>query len=154
MLSGSCSITIRAAMAAAGAVLRPTGSSTIAWGEIPAWRICSAIRKRCSMLQTISGAAKSASATRSPVSWIRLFSPAKTSNCLGKRLRDSGQSRDPAPPERMTGVIEDMGRRARIRGGLLSRIGLEGEEFPKTDNLTEIQIVAPQQHHNLLSLWV
>ena len=45
-------------MAAAGAVLRPTGSSTMACGATPASRICSAIRKRCSVLQMISGAAK------------------------------------------------------------------------------------------------
>ena len=44
-----------AATQAAGAVLRPTGSSISAAGATPISRSCSAMMKRCSSLATISG---------------------------------------------------------------------------------------------------
>jgi hypothetical protein len=31
--------------------------------------------------------------------------PASDKNCLGNALRDSGHSREPDPPDRMTGVM-------------------------------------------------
>ena len=52
------SATSRAAAAIAGALLRPTGSSTMRASGMPAARSCSAIRKRCSWLQTTIGGAK------------------------------------------------------------------------------------------------
>jgi hypothetical protein len=37
-----------------------------------------------------------------------LRSPAKGRSCLGKALRDSGHKRVPEPPERITGVMEEI----------------------------------------------
>ena len=37
--------------------------------------------------------------------WNRLSWPKMSANCLGKLLRDSGQSRVPEPPHRITGCI-------------------------------------------------
>ena len=44
--------------------------------------------------------------TRSSVSCSRLLLPMSGTNCLGKLLRLSGQSRVPEPPQRTTGVID------------------------------------------------
>ncbi len=55
--SGSSSATSTAAAAMAGALLRPTGSSTIRASSMPTARSCSAIRNRCSWLQTTTGGA-------------------------------------------------------------------------------------------------
>ena len=46
-----------AAIASAGAVLRPSGSSTVVCGRTPISRNCSATRKRWSSLQTTIGGA-------------------------------------------------------------------------------------------------
>ncbi len=56
--SGSSSATRTAAAAMAGALLRPTGSSRMRGEAMPAARSCSAIRNRCSWLQTMTGGAK------------------------------------------------------------------------------------------------
>jgi hypothetical protein len=55
--SGEVFMASCAATAMAGAVSRPSGSSTIEAGVTPAWRICSATRKRCSWLVMTIGAA-------------------------------------------------------------------------------------------------
>ena len=107
--SGSSSATSRAAAAIAGALLRPTGSSTIRALSIPASRNCSAIRNRCSWLQTTIGGAKSGAAARSAVSCIIVRSDTSGQSCLGKLSRDTGQSRVPEPPERITGTIRMFG---------------------------------------------
>jgi hypothetical protein len=92
-----------AATVAAGAVFRPSGSSTIARAVMPISRSCSAIRKRCSSLQTMSGGAKLSPPTRSIVSCNMLRLETSGSSCFGRSARDNGQSRVPAPPDRMTG---------------------------------------------------
>src|SRR5690606_24110919 len=101
----------RAAAAIAGAVLRPTGSSSRAAGVTSSWRSCSATMKRCSSLATTIGAARPGRpSSRCQVACSRLRSPTRGWNCLGCVSRDSGHSRVPEPPERMTGVIVSMGR--------------------------------------------
>ena len=35
-----------------------------------------------------------------------VLGPASGSSCLGSALRESGQSREPAPPDRITGTID------------------------------------------------
>ena len=102
-VSGSSSAVSRAAAAIAGALLRPTGSNTIRAPVMPAARSCSAIRNRCSWLQTTTGGAKAAPVARSAVSWINERSEISGQSCFGKLSRDTGQSRVPEPPERMTG---------------------------------------------------
>src|SRR5690349_2766909 len=89
----------------AGAVLRPTGSSRIAVGASCISRSCSATRKRCASLHTMTGpAALAKPARRAAVSWNMVRSPVRARSCLGRSSRDSGQSRVPEPPERMTGT--------------------------------------------------
>ena len=103
---GSVCATSSAAAAAAGAELRPTGSSTMRASGTPASRNCSATRKRCSLLQTITGAAKPGPRPRRAVSTIIEVSCfSRPQNCLGKLSRDTGHNRVPDPPERMTGTI-------------------------------------------------
>ena len=81
--SAPSAVACSAATAMAGAVLRPTGSSTIAAGVQPTWRNCSATMKRWSSLATTSGAAEASSATRCQVAWSMVSSPARARNCLG-----------------------------------------------------------------------
>ncbi len=83
--SGSRSFKASAATAAAaGPELRPTGSSTIAEGSMSMARSCSAMMKRCSLLQTTIGASnRSGSDTRPAVSCSMVRSPASDSSCLG-----------------------------------------------------------------------
>src|SRR5690606_27582870 len=101
----------RAAAAMAGAVLRPTGSSSRAAGATPTWRSCSATMKRCSSLATTMGAARPGRPSRRcQVACSRLRSPTRGWNCLGCVSRDSGHSRVPEPPERITGTMVSMAR--------------------------------------------
>lgn len=98
-----------AATAMAGAVLRPTGSSSRAAGATPSWRSCSATMKRCSSFATTMGAPMPGSASmRRHVACSSEPSPTSGWNCLGCVSRDSGHSRVPEPPESKTGTIEVM----------------------------------------------
>ena len=102
MPSGSVCATRSAATAAAGPVLRATGSSTIVWGATPARSASSFTRKRWSVLQMTMGAAKSApGASRFSVAARKLgpCSSKKLMNCLGYMARDSGHRRVPEPPD-------------------------------------------------------
>ena len=83
--SGSAPSTMAcsAAAAIAGAVLRPTGSSTIAAPSTPTWRSCSPARKRCSSFATTIGAEVASGAARSHVSCSMVRSPDSARNCLG-----------------------------------------------------------------------
>ncbi len=101
---GSVSETSSAAAAIAGALLRPTGSSTMRAASIPARRNCSAIRNRCSLLQTTTGGAKPGPCARSAVSWIIERLEINGQSCFGKLSLDTGHKRLPDPPERMTGT--------------------------------------------------
>jgi hypothetical protein len=90
----------------AGAVLRATGSSTIRRGATPTLSASPCTRKRWSPLQTMVGGAKPSPglsrisvAARKLAAWVL----EKRTNCLGYMARDSGHSRVPEPPERMTG---------------------------------------------------
>jgi len=78
----SCSA-CSAAAAIAGAVLRPAGSSTIAGTGAPAWRSCSATRKRWSSPATTMGRACASGATRDHVACSIVSSPASGRNCFG-----------------------------------------------------------------------
>ena len=100
----------------AGALLRPTGSSTIRAPSTPAGRICSATRKRCSWLQTMIGGAKPGPAARRAVSSIIERSETSGQNCFGKLSRETGQSRVPEPPERMTGTTVSAAAVDSVRG--------------------------------------
>ena len=104
---GSALASINAATVAAGAVLRPIGSRTSARGWTAMSRSCSAIRNRCSSLQRIVGGANPSAPTRSTVSCSMLLSEVSCRSCFGRSVRDSGQSRVPVPPERMTGCTND-----------------------------------------------
>ena len=97
--------TSTAAAAMAGALLRPTGSSTRRASGMPAARNCSAIRKRCSWLQTTIGGAKPGPRARNAVSCIRVRSDISGQSCLGKLSRETGHKRVPEPPDRMTGTM-------------------------------------------------
>ena len=101
---GSSSAASSAAAAIAGAELRPTGSSTMRGPTMPASRICSATRNRWSWLHTTIGGAKPGPTARRAVSSIIDRSDTSGQNCFGKLSRDTGHSRVPEPPERMTGT--------------------------------------------------
>ncbi|MNT42579.1 hypothetical protein D3C72_1790040 [compost metagenome] len=94
-----------AAMATAGAVLRPKGSSRIAWAASCWLCSCSWTMKRCSLLHTSSGACMPSKARRLMVCWNRVSVPVRARNCLGYCLRERGQRREPLPPERITGIM-------------------------------------------------
>src|SRR3990167_49285 len=94
-----------AAMATAGAVLRPKGSSRIAWVANCWVCSCSWTIKRCSLLHTRTGACMPSKARRLMVCWNRVSSPVRARNCLGNCLRERGQRREPLPPERITGIM-------------------------------------------------
>jgi len=77
-----------AASVIAGAVLRPTGSSTTALGLSRCSRSWSSTMKRCSSLPTTIGGFTAMSsapsvARRSAACWNRLVLPFSTRNCLG-----------------------------------------------------------------------
>src|SRR3989442_5127311 len=54
------------------------------------------------------------SAIRSTVSCSSVFSPTMCRNCFGSLLRDSGQSRVPAPPERTSAYSRGNGLTAEV----------------------------------------
>ena len=94
-----------AANVRAGAVLRPTGSSTMVPG-VPIKRNCSAITKRYSSLLTTTGAASSTPlmpCTRRTVACSSESSPISGSSCFGYFSRDSGHRRVPEPPDKTMG---------------------------------------------------
>ena len=97
------------AIAIAGAVLRPAGSSSWVKRTAPASgkpRRSSRVRKKYSPLVTIAARPASASGSaRASVRCSRLSGPPSRMNGLGRASRDTGQSRLPAPPERTTGMI-------------------------------------------------
>ena len=103
--SGLSCATSSAAAAIAGAELRPIGSSMMRARLNPASRICSAIRKRWSWLHTTIGASKPLPAPRSAVSCSSERSEISGQSCLGKLSRDTGHSRVPEPPDRITGTM-------------------------------------------------
>ena len=72
---------------------------------MPAARSCSAIRNRCSWLHTTIGGAKPSPQARSAVSCSSVRSDTSGQSCLGKLSRETGHSRVPEPPERMTGIM-------------------------------------------------
>ena len=81
---GSASIKAKAAIHAAGAVLRPTGSSKSARGITEISRSCSAMMNRCSSLATSKGGANPwRPATRQTVCCSRLSRPRRPSSCFG-----------------------------------------------------------------------
>src|SRR4051812_17638465 len=104
---GSISKACNAATAAAGAVFRPSGSSSSVDIESPISRICSVTMNRCSSLPTtIGGANSDLSDTRLAVCWKSVSSPWIGRNCFGNDSRDSGHSRVPVPPHIRTGMIK------------------------------------------------
>ncbi len=68
-------------------------------------RSCSATVKRWASLHTTMGGRASAIvASRAAVSCSMVCLLVRASSCLGYISRDNGQSRVPAPPERITGI--------------------------------------------------
>ena len=104
---GSSRLTDRAATAIAAAVLRATGSRMIARG-VDAGALELLLHQEAMIV-----VAQQRSAPRSRRPAVRRFSVAprklelwplkKRMNCFGYMARDSGHSRVPEPPERMTG---------------------------------------------------
>src|SRR5919198_3673688 len=92
-----------AASVSAGAVLRPLGSSNIALGFAPVRASCACTMKRCVSLHTRSGSARPAQ--RTAVSCKSVRSPFSACRGFGWYSRESGQSRVPDPPHRITGWI-------------------------------------------------
>ena len=92
-------------------------------------RSCSAIRNRCSWLHTTIGGAKRtplASRARSAVSCSSVWAEISGQSCFGKLSRETGQSRVPEPPDRMTGTMGDL---CSCDGSL----PYEGPEWPADD---------------------
>jgi len=54
---------------------------------------------------------------------------------LGNRLRDIGQSRDPVPPDKITGQIMDMGIFLGIEADIYLAELIGGEELTDSDKL-------------------
>jgi hypothetical protein len=83
---------------------RRCGSSMmVAW--TPRERACSATTKRNSELVTIIGGANRPSrVTRSSTCWKVEDVPISGTNCFGIFSRDTGHSRVPAPPHKITGT--------------------------------------------------
>ena len=90
----------KAARAMAGAVLRWVGSRMMS--AAGSCRTASLTWKRCASLLTTMSCAGSSRAQRASVSASRLLLP-NSMNCLGCPERERGQSREPVPPQRMTG---------------------------------------------------
>ena len=61
---------------------------------------CSLTMKRWFLLQTTIGVSMPSNTRRSRVCWNSVCSPVRARNCLGNCLRESGQRREPLPPER------------------------------------------------------
>jgi len=102
---GSRRAATQAATATAASVSRAAGSSTIS-ARAPASRACSATRKREAAAVTTIGSAKTPAASRATVRWNGETPPMIAACCLAKSRRDTGQSREPEPPQRMTGTID------------------------------------------------
>ena len=103
--TGSSFSQASAAIATAAAVLRPAGSSTMR-AAMPISASWSCTRKRCASLQITMGCTgPAASRARSAVSCSSVRPVTSGRNCLGSSWRDTGQSRLPAPPHRMTGTM-------------------------------------------------
>ena len=63
------------------------------------------MRNRCSLLHTMIGGANSGVTALSAVCCIIVRSETNAQSCLGKLSRDTGHSRVPEPPDRITGTI-------------------------------------------------
>src|SRR3990167_548630 len=66
---------------------------------------CSLTMKRWSLLQTTIGVSMPSNTRRSRVCWNSVCSPVRARNCLGNCLRESGQRREPLPPDKITGIM-------------------------------------------------
>ena len=80
------------------------GSRMMVALEWPMADNCSAARKRWLSEQTTTAGAADAPEKRSSVSCNKECCEPMLRNCLGNSALDSGQSRVPMPPARMTGV--------------------------------------------------
>src|SRR5579862_918236 len=108
-----------AATATAAAVLRPAGSSTTV-AAMPTSASWSLTRNRCASLQiTIGAAPPETAAARSAVSCSSVLSVTSGRNCLGRSWRDTGHSRLPAPPQRITGRIAGLAAPGAVTSGVL-----------------------------------
>lgn len=123
----------RAASVMAGAVLRPTGSSSTV-PCLPSTRTCSATANRCSSLQINKGCAKpSRSSSRATVDCSIDRSSTSGSNCLGYFSRESGHRRVPEPPERTTGRTDGiMGSESRKQQQVSGRQASANTSNPNT----------------------
>ena len=89
-----------------GGGIAPRGSSSTLASVIFNWSSASRIKNLWSILPTITGAVyRARSPTRFSVALNSGSSLTSGTNCLGYCLRDTGHSRVPDPPERITGQI-------------------------------------------------
>ena len=106
MAAGSRRTANSQAAAMAAAESRRCGSKMIVAFTLRA-RVCSAATKRNSALvTTMGGANRPPAATRSNTCWKVVSGPNSGTKCFGIFSRDTGHSRVPAPPHRMTGVTK------------------------------------------------
>src|SRR5260221_6325178 len=138
----------------AGAVFRPTGSSTIACAGVSMTRSCSATSKRCVSLQTMIGAAPPKPVSRCTVSCSIVLALISGSNCLGYSSRDSGHRRVPAPPDRTTGtsgMSRSIGRLVRDHGTAAPDGGILEAETRHQGRVIEIAAIEDARRgHDLL----
>src|SRR4051812_2708903 len=144
-----------AASVSAGAVPRPFGSSRMARGLAPTRASCDCTMKRCDSLQTRSGSPIAATPRqRSAVSCSSVCSPFRACSGFGWYSRDSGQSRVPEPPHRITGWIrvgvtpssikallpfgDENYRRRRLHAGGATPLAVEFLIAPVADKSREI----------------
>ncbi len=94
----------QAASATAASVSRPWGSSAISMG-MPSSAAWSAIMNRDGWPLMTMGVPKISRGSRPRVRWNGEAPPSIGTCCLANSLRDTGQSREPEPPQRMAGTI-------------------------------------------------
>ena len=99
-----------AAKVIAGAVFRPSGSRIIIKKFFLSSVSCWTTKSLCITLQIISASdVFGIPSSRVKVFWNRVCLLVRERNCLGKCRRESGHSRVPVPPARITGC-KDMNR--------------------------------------------
>src|SRR5690606_29273618 len=111
--SGPCALEISmAAMAMAGAVLRPKGSRIKLFvtriSPVTSWYSLSVLKSRSRLVTVSTSLTCGRDAPRSQAFCKKLWPLARRMKGLGWRSRDTGQSLEPDPPHKMTGTSMDL----------------------------------------------
>ena len=123
--SGDCSLKLNAATAAAGAVLRPFGSRTIALRRQADGLKLSGDGETVLVIADDHRGGEFRARSRNAVSCSMVRSPPSAWSCLGCSARDTGHRRVPEPPLNSTGVmISAVLRSAAMRDILTSATAL------------------------------